>query len=627
MASKLNPGADATLVNVAYRAAMADTPADYSGTLERAADSYAKTMESSKEMWNTITTLGATIGNEMVKNAQELTDMIAKGNTLNPEDAEMFRNEVYGLKDQFKELGTFGGMFGDRETRGKRAELKIKQQELFAEIDLAIGNLKTGADAIAADTIDETMLSPTELDTMNAIVKSNLKNKFTDNGSMAKLSRNESGELMYTLYRKNGELAEDPSRPGEPVTMTLKQFNENIANNVRDGGAKATAFNAYNDQRGTDGSKSKDGVYHEEMKQMDLNYLDTQLQTTNDLKRAIRTSFGYSNTSFFDDITKNQNEYSAELYSGLLKITGGNVLTGDIIDGMQDMDGKEGISAQEAMNTQNYKILTANLLNLKDPKVTKEYFKDYTVKNFEAAFKFGYSNRTVEGGGSGITDDNPYGIPKDGLKLGGMDRYDRQQTFSQDVVTDYINDIKNGAAFNVYDPDTGLNAYTFDNGNWYENKGKENEKKYDSVKQMTDDVFITGGKYFDGLETEIKIDPRTGKTISTDSSTLGSLTEDDTLTISNMFSQSLNENRAQAAINKILKKYKVPQRASVPFTPFNINRVNIGNEEFDTSKPSDQKRMLEIIKQLIGNVPQQNTSAGKTDEIDRMINQYSSPKN
>ena len=37
MASKLNPGADLTLVNVAYRAAMANTPKDYSDTLERAA--------------------------------------------------------------------------------------------------------------------------------------------------------------------------------------------------------------------------------------------------------------------------------------------------------------------------------------------------------------------------------------------------------------------------------------------------------------------------------------------------------------------------------------------------------------------------------------------------------------
>ena len=59
MAINLNPGADATLVSVAYRAAMANTPADYSDTLERAADSYTKTMEASSEMWGKVAKVGA----------------------------------------------------------------------------------------------------------------------------------------------------------------------------------------------------------------------------------------------------------------------------------------------------------------------------------------------------------------------------------------------------------------------------------------------------------------------------------------------------------------------------------------------------------------------------------------
>jgi len=88
MASKLNPGADATLVNVAYRAAMADTPKDYSDTLERAADSYAKTMEASSEMWGNVAEVGAKLGSEMVKNANERAAMSAKASTLNPEYME-----------------------------------------------------------------------------------------------------------------------------------------------------------------------------------------------------------------------------------------------------------------------------------------------------------------------------------------------------------------------------------------------------------------------------------------------------------------------------------------------------------------------------------------------------------
>ena len=129
MAINLNPGADATLVNAAYRAAMADTPADYSDTLEKAAESYGKTMEASSEMWGNVAKVGAAIGGEMMKNAQELTDMVARGATLNPEDAKLFYNEIYGVKDELKALGTFSGQFGDRETRLKRAELKTKQHK------------------------------------------------------------------------------------------------------------------------------------------------------------------------------------------------------------------------------------------------------------------------------------------------------------------------------------------------------------------------------------------------------------------------------------------------------------------------------------------------------------------
>ena len=155
-------------------------------------------MEASSDMWGNIAKLGASIGGEMMKNAQELTDAVAKGTTLNPEDAKMFHNEIYGVKDELKALGPLS-MFGDRETRLKRAELKAKQQQLFADIDNAVANLKVGADAVAAGILDDNLLGLKDKETINAIIKSNLKNKVTDNKNIARLSRDENGELMYTL--------------------------------------------------------------------------------------------------------------------------------------------------------------------------------------------------------------------------------------------------------------------------------------------------------------------------------------------------------------------------------------------------------------------------------------------
>lgn len=115
--------------------------------------------------------------------------------------------------------------------------------------------------------------------------------------------------------------------------------------------------------------------------------------------------FGYSDTSIFDDITKNEGEYSASLYRDLLSVTGGkDGLTGDIVDGIVD-EGNPGINEVELQNSENYKILTGNLLGLKDPDVTKAYFKDYALKEFEKANNYGHSNKVpVAGSGASTTD-------------------------------------------------------------------------------------------------------------------------------------------------------------------------------------------------------------------------------
>jgi len=388
MATKLNPGADATLVNVAYRAAMANTPSDYSNTLERAADSYSETMKASAEMWGNVAKVGASIGGDMIANAKEFTDMAALAGGLDSEGTEFIIKELYANKDAQKDL--FGiGFLQSRETKQKKAELKIEQAQLFADIDLAGSSIKAGADAVAAGTFDVS-LAYEDAEIVNAIIKSNLKNKVTGENNIARLSRNEeTGELMYTMY----DVSNNPDGEETGQTMTLKEFNKSIATNVKDGGAKAQGFNKYNEQVYSRGLKSRTGAYDKRMRTMDSNWIDTQLQNPIDLKRALHMKFGYSETSIFDDITKNEGEYSASLYGDLLSVTGGkNGLTGDIVDGIVD-EGKPGINEVELQNSENYKILTGNLLGLKDPDVTRAYFKDYALKEFEKANNYGHGNK------------------------------------------------------------------------------------------------------------------------------------------------------------------------------------------------------------------------------------------
>jgi len=456
MAINLNPGADATLVSVAYRAAMANTPADYSDTLERAADSYEKTMEASSEMWGNVAKIGAKLGGEMVANANERAAYAAKTSTLNPEDAEVLLSELYGIKDAQKELGFLPGVFGSRETKMELAKLKMDQQELFADIDLTAASLKAGTNAVASGAFD-TKLAMGEGEIVNAIIKSGLKNRVTGNGNVAKLGRDEYGELAWTLYRENGELADNPNGTNEPVIMNIKQFNKSLATNVDDKGAMASGFEKKNTQIADRGLKSRTGVYDEQMRAMDSNWLDTQLgDKPINLKRAMHMKFGYMKTSFFDDITTNQNEYSADLYNTLVSVTGGKgALSGVIVDGMKDTDGEEGISAQEAMDSDNYQVLTANLLGMKDPEVSKAYFKDYVLKEFEGANNYGHRNKVPKSGsknGSDYDGDDVSTPPKVfslpwgdyGLPKGVNETRDARN------VTEILNE-KNGGVFTIDD--------------------------------------------------------------------------------------------------------------------------------------------------------------------------------
>jgi hypothetical protein len=404
MANNLNPGADATLVGVAYRAAVANAPADYSGTLEKVAEGYEKTMEAQSEMWGNIATLGANIGGEMIANAEERTAYAAKAATLNPDDYQFLVDEMYANKDAQKDLGFFGGRFGDRETRQERAELKLKQQELFAEIDLAAESIKAGTDAVANGLYDST-LNEDEAEKVNAIIKSGLKDKHTENRNYAKLSRDEkTGELIYTLY--DSDTDEPTMLNGVPQTMTIKEFNKSISNNVKDvDNATGTNMATIENSMANIGVKSKDGVLNDKDKQLALNQLNNMLKTDTDWRRAMRSKWGLSGTSFVEDLST-KGKVSSIIYGQMAQALG---LSGDaqipaegVFEGIEDTDGTLGLSLDEV--NASYGTYVKNIINMKDPEASKDAFRAVFSDRMDEAHTYGYGNRST---GSGSTK-NPF---------------------------------------------------------------------------------------------------------------------------------------------------------------------------------------------------------------------------
>ena len=416
MAINLNPGADATLVNAAYKAAVSNAPGDYGKTLERAADSYEKTMQAQSKTFGSIAKLGASIGAEMIESANELDAMIAVGAGLDPEGSAKLMEDLYANKDAQKELRGIN-FLQSRETRQEKQKLKLEQKRLFGEIDNTAESIRVAAEAVAAGTFK--MLPGNEVDAemVNAIIKSNLKDKVTKEGNIAKLTRSEkTGELMYTMYKADGTPSDLGN--GEPVTMTVKQFSKAIVTNVDDKGVMKGKFDGIVDSSAKSGNTSLKGVYDPEMKQMHLNQLDEILKTDTDLKRAFGEKFGYSNSSFIEDMQKPSN-LSIWVYNDLIAATGGvdgELALGGVTEGIEDADNSGGISQTELKNATNYGILASNILSMKDPEVSKALFKEYTVDKFEAAHKYGYSKKPPVAGKNGK------GVDDKSLKYGGWGR-------------------------------------------------------------------------------------------------------------------------------------------------------------------------------------------------------------
>ena len=396
MASKLNPGADATLVGVAYKAAVANTPGDYSKTFEKVAEGYEKTMEAQSEMWGNIATLGANIGSEMIANAEERTAYAAKAATLNPDDYQFLVDEIYANKDAQKDLGFFGGRFGDRETRQDRAELKLKQQELFAEIDLAAESIKAGTDAVANGLYDSN-LNEDEAEKVNAIIKSGLKDKHTENRNYAKLSRDEkTGELIYTLY--DSDTDEPTMLNGVPQTMTIKEFNKSISNNVKDvDNVTGTNMATIENSMANIGVKSKDGVLNDKDKQLALNQLNNMLKTDTDWRRAMRSKWGLSGTSFVEDLST-KGKVSSIIYGQMaqaLELSGdAQIPAKGVFEGIEDTDGILGLSLEEVNATkESYMTYVDNIINMKDPEASKAAFRAVFSDRMDEAHTYGYGKK------------------------------------------------------------------------------------------------------------------------------------------------------------------------------------------------------------------------------------------
>jgi hypothetical protein len=409
MAIDLNPGADASLVNMAYYAASANAPKDYSKFYKDEADTkaaaYEKTMEASTKMWKDIITAGASIAMEMKANAETYDLMASKATGVG--GSEAVTAKIYEIKDGLKNA-KLQGIFGTKEQKIEIARLKAEKERLYNQIQFTEDSVKAAAKVINTDNWDVN-LSLYDAEMTNAILASVQTNKMTENNNFAEYGFDEkTGEGMWTLYKTvDGEKIPATLADSKTLSITVKQLNESVKNSQKDGGKMHKDLNdIIQTSASKSGNESVNGKISEQEIQLRTNQLNTLINTRNDLNRAINTKVGLSGTSLADDLTK-ESVYSAEVYNTLLEVMKGEnptYLTGGIIEGVKQElndgspEGKASenvIDAYDLQTVENYQTLVANILAQKDPEVTKKYFIEYALREYQQVFD--YSNqKTVQ---------------------------------------------------------------------------------------------------------------------------------------------------------------------------------------------------------------------------------------
>ena len=397
--TKITTGADATIVAAATRAGLAAARPDYSGTFEDVSRVYGETVKSSAEAFKSIANATALIGGELARNAAEWNSAVQK--IYDAGGTENVVNEIYGLKDELRELGPLSGVFGNRETRKKRMEILTRKNKLFSEIDKWGEALDNAAVAVESNNLDYNLMGLEKEETLNAIIASNTNNKITVAGHYARITKDDNGGLSYTIYNKDG--SEATYDDGTTRTISLRDFQSLLTENVADtenvyGGAMNELSTTAENLGATYGGEYTD--YHSGKMRGALNNMTN---TANDRRRLMRTSFGIDNKSFYEHITDGeQNVETAGLWALMMKdlaageVKGELAVTtgqrGKLLTNIKDTDSSGGIS-QEEINNQ-WMAFTGSLLS-GESDFSKQAIIDYADKKLKTNFEFGARQKAI----------------------------------------------------------------------------------------------------------------------------------------------------------------------------------------------------------------------------------------
>ena len=497
----LNPGADATLVNAAYAAAMANVPKDLSRTFETMAESYQKTMAVMGQAWGDVAKIGAgylkeAAGNfiegkkyealgSLYQNAEGVNFLLNGSDIKNDDGSTTHVNGLDDIKTELWKTYSSGNPFSP-ENRGKRILLEQEKDKLYAQIDdLSVGYSNI-ADIMASGAYSKDAMSIQHGDgrLLAAIGAMRSTSGATENGDYVQASHNKNGDIVLNLFDKDGNaVLTDMSDPNS-VQMSTKvgDINKLIVTNVPQ---SLNLINELFEGVRTQGAKGPNGTTWEHVGGRFGNDIEAAVNTENSLHYMMHEKKIWNFAGSFADDLKSESVTSAQLFASL----GGQLPTDEQGNQMNiDISGgtdKNAFDAGDLQNPLNYTKLTSALTNRRNKfyneDTTREAFVNWATEKAEGVYNYGRGQRQPNGDGG-----NPFGLATKNVfnsKYGGwVSNAERQRQ---------RNFVETNTSFNglggSYDYNEKSKTWTIDDGD-----GPKPITVYDILKD--ENLLIAGDK-------------------------------------------------------------------------------------------------------------------------------------
>lgn len=414
----LNPGADATLVAAATKAAMANVPHDLSGTFEAMAKSYDETMKSVAESWSSVIEKVAPLAVDMVKNAIKKDSLETQyGSNLLNRPAS-FGDEGILSKEEWTEqnkttdpsadIGTYDEYLGDSPdtkisvselltnirdekkslwgkndpaSKKRRIELKGEKEQIYSELEFLSKVDQVNVDLLKSGNFDEVATGQPSMVLAAAIqaypTKSGKILEGPYKGYHVDLGDNANGEFTFTLKTPDGDIV-----TGENTDGTLQTGGDKPIS-VPSSGVGGILVTKYDEVRLKEMNKDiLDPLLKSNVKDPNKinikNKIRAYCNNENDLLGLMQMAIGAEEQSFVEQVN-NPSPTSAAYFAGLGE-TKLKKLGAVDIDGDNDVDENDLFAEGEfaVASAENYAKIKSALLDKSN--------NNYSFKDTQNAF-------------------------------------------------------------------------------------------------------------------------------------------------------------------------------------------------------------------------------------------------